>query len=213
MEISRYGESAIRILFGDSIDLDINAQVRKFYFYVKTLAKKEIIDVIPSFRSCIISFDNRLISFAELVHDLREKEQEMNGIDLPDSKTLDIPVEYGGVNGMDMGFVSSYTGLSADEIITIHTATVYTVFAVGFLPGFVYLGPLDPRLCVPRLETPRVRIPEGSVGLAQMQTGIYPFESPAGWRIIGRTNEQLFDYRNEPFSRLQIGDRVKFGQI
>lgn len=213
MEISRYGESAIRILFGDSIDLGINAQVRKYYFGIKNLHKKEIIDIIPSFRSCIISFDNRLISFAELVRTLQEKEKEIYGIDLPDSKTLDIPVEYGGVNGMDMGFVSSCTGLSPEEIIAIHTATVYTVFAVGFLPGFVYLGPLDPRLCVPRLETPRVRIPEGSVGLAQMQTGIYPFESPAGWRIIGRTHEQLFDYRNEPFSLLQIGDRVKFVKI
>jgi KipI family sensor histidine kinase inhibitor len=213
MEISRYGESAIRILFGDSINVDINAQVRKFYFYIKSLAKKEIIDVIPSFCSCIIIFDNRLISFAQLVSDLQEKEQEMNCVDLPDSKILDVPVEYGGVNGSDMGFVSSYAGLSVEEIIAIHTATIYTVFAVGFLPGFVYLGPLDPRLCVPRLETPRVRIPEGSVGLAQMQTGIYPFESPAGWRIIGRTKEQLFNYRNEPFSRLQIGDRVKFGQI
>jgi inhibitor of KinA len=213
MEISRYGESAIRILFGDSIDLDINAQVRKFYFGITNLHKKEIIDIIPSFRSCIISFDNQQISFSQLVFDLREKEKEINGIDLPDSKLLDVPVEYGGVNGQDMGFVSSYTGLSPEEIIEIHTASVYTVFAVGFLPGFVYLGPLDSRLCVPRLETPRVRIPEGSVGLAQMQTGIYPFESPAGWRIIGRTSEQLFDYRNEPFSLLQIGDMVKFVQI
>jgi KipI family sensor histidine kinase inhibitor len=213
MEISRYGESAIRILFGDAIDLDINAQVRKFYFGIKNLRKKEIIDIIPSFRSCIISFNNQQISFTQLVSDLQEKEKEINGIDLPDSKLLDVPVEYGGVNGMDMGFVSSFTGLSTEEIITIHTATVYTVFAVGFLPGFVYLGPLDARLCVPRLETPRLRIPEGSVGLAQMQTGIYPFESPAGWRIIGRTNEKLFDYHNEPYSRLQIGDRVKFVKI
>jgi inhibitor of KinA len=213
MEISRYGESAIRILFGDSINVDINAQVRKFYFYIKTLAKKEIIEIIPSFCSCLIVFDNRLISFARLVRDLQEKEQEMNSVDLPDSETLDVPVEYGGVNGLDMSFVSSYTRLSIEEIIAIHTATIYTVFAVGFLPGFLYLGPLDSRLYVPRLETPRVRIPEGSVGLAQMQTGIYPFESPAGWRIIGRTKEQLFDYRNEPFSRLQIGDRVKFVQI
>jgi len=81
---------------------------------------------------------------------------------------------------------------------------------VGFMPGFPYLGILDRRLYVPRLETPRLRVPEGSVGLAQLQTGIYPFESPAGWRIIGRTDKKLFDYNNEPYSLFQIGDEVRF---
>jgi inhibitor of KinA len=112
-----------------------------------------------------------------------------------------------------MDFVRSHTGLPEDEIIDIHTGVEYTVYAVGFVPGFPYLGTLDPRLNVPRLETPRIRIPGGSVGIAQRQTGIYPFPSPAGWRIIGRTDLSLFDPQKEPHSLLHIGDRVKFIRI
>jgi KipI family sensor histidine kinase inhibitor len=107
----------------------------------------------------------------------------------------------------------SHTGLSEDEIIEVHTAVTYKVFAVGFMPGFPYLGILDQRLYVPRLETPRLRVPEGSVGLAQLQTGIYPFESPAGWRIIGRTDKKLFDYNKDPYSIFRIGDKVRFIRV
>jgi inhibitor of KinA len=109
-----------------------------------------------------------------------------------------------------MTFVRSHTGLTDNEIIDIHTGVVYTVYAVGFVPGFPYLGTLDKRLEVPRLETPRVRISGGSVGIAQRQTGVYPFPSPAGWRIIGRTEVRLFNPQEKPYSLLQIGDKVKF---
>jgi KipI family sensor histidine kinase inhibitor len=141
---------------------------------------------------------------------LRDKEFFIAHIDIPEPKTYEVPVEYGGGSGFDIDFVASHTGLSEDEIIEIHTSVTYKVFAVGFMPGFPYLGILDQRLYVPRLETPRLKVPEGSVGLAQLQTGIYPFESPAGWRIIGRTNKKLFDYNKEPYSVFQIGDKVRF---
>ena len=120
-------------------------------------------------------------------------------------------VMYGGEYGPDMEFICSYSGLAEEDVIEIHTSAVYTVFTVGFLPGFPYMGILDKRLYVPRLETPRLKVPEGSVGLAQLQTGIYPFESPAGWRILGKTETPLFDYRNEPHSLMTIGDTVRFG--
>jgi KipI family sensor histidine kinase inhibitor len=109
-----------------------------------------------------------------------------------------------------MRFVSEYTGLTEEEVIEIHTSSAYTVFMVGFLPGFPYLGPLDKRLYVPRLETPKMKTLEGSVGLAQFQTGIYPFESPSGWRIIGKTSVRLFDPLRQPYSIFQIGDTVRF---
>jgi len=210
MNISRYGEEGIRILFGDKIDLAIHEKVRRYYFFLKSLQLPEITDIIPSFRSCLIVFDRRKASYEALVASLREKEFLMSHVDIPSPKTCEVPVEYGGEKGFDMPFVQSHTGLSEDEIVKIHTSVTYTVFAVGFMPGFPYLGILDTRLHVPRLETPRLRVPEGSVGLAQLQTGVYPFESPAGWRIIGRTDEKFFDYRKEPYSLLQIGDRVRF---
>jgi inhibitor of KinA len=210
MNISRYGEEGIRILFGEKIDLEIHEKVRRYYFFLKFLQFAEITDIVPSFRSCLILFDRRKISYETLTAALREKEYLLARMDVPVPKTCEIPVEYGGEKGFDIPFVSSHTGLTEDEIIEIHTSVTYTVFAVGFMPGFPYLGVLDQRLHVPRLETPRLKVPEGSVGLAQLQTGIYPFESPAGWRIIGRTDKKLFDYSKEPYSLLQIGDKVRF---
>ena len=122
----------------------------------------------------------------------------------------EVPVIYGGEYGPDLEFVSEYCGLTEDEIVEIHTASVYAVFAVGFLPGFPYLGPLDKRLFTPRLEAPRLKVPEGSVGIARLQTGIYPFDSPSGWRIIGKTELRLFDHSKTPPSLLKLGDLVRF---
>ncbi len=210
MNISRYGEEGIRILFGEKIDLEIHEKVRRYYFFLKSHRLEEITDIIPSFRSCLILFDRKKTSYEALTAFLRGKEFLIAHIDIPEPKTHDVPVEYGGKSGFDIDFVASHTGLSEDEIIEIHTSVTYKVFAVGFMPGFPYLGILDQRLYVPRLETPRLRVPEGSVGLAQLQTGIYPFESPAGWRIIGRTKKKLFDYNKAPYSSFQIGDKVRF---
>jgi len=210
MNISRYGEEGIRILFGEKIDLAIHEDVRRYYFFLKSLQLEEITDIIPSFRSCLILFDREKTSYEALTASLRDKKFLIGRIDIPEPRTYDVPVEYGGESGFDIDFVMSHTGLSEDEVIDIHTSVTYKVFAVGFMPGFPYLGILDRRLNVPRLETPRLRVPEGSVGLAQLQTGIYPFESPAGWRIIGRTNKKLFDYNKEPYSLFQIGDEVRF---
>jgi KipI family sensor histidine kinase inhibitor len=210
MNISRYGEEGIRILFGEKVDLEIHERVRRYYFFLKSLQLKEITDIIPSFRSCLILFDRKRTSFEILTAQLQEKEFFIGHVDIPEPKTHEVPVEYGGEDGWDIAFVASYTGLSEDEIVEIHTSVTYTVFAVGFMPGFPYLGILDQRLYVPRLETPRLKVPEGSVGLAQLQTGIYPFPSPAGWRIIGKTNKKLFDCNKEPYSIFQIGDKVRF---
>jgi len=213
MNISRYGEEGIRILFGEKIDLEIHDKVRRFYFFLKSLQLKEIIDIIPSFRSCLILFDTKRTSFEALASSLREKQFILGHVDIPEPMTFKVPVKYGGENSFDIAFVASHTGLSEDEVIEIHTSVTYTVFAVGFMPGFAYLGILDQRLYVPRLETPRVKVPAGSVGLAQLQTGIYPFDSPAGWRIIGKTDKKLFDYKKEPYSIFQIGDKVRFVSV
>ena len=197
-------------MFGDSINLEIHKKVRRFHFFLKSLELKEIIDIIPSFRSCLIHFDGESTSFQKLASFIMEREPAAASVDLPEPKTYEIPVSYGGEFGPDMEFLISHLELSEDEIINIHTSVIYTVFAVGFIPGFPYLGILDRRLSVPRLETPRFKVPEGSVGIAQLQTGIYSFDSPGGWRIIGRTEKKLFNPQEAPYSLLQIGDRIRF---
>jgi inhibitor of KinA len=213
MEIVRYGEDGIRLVFGKGIDFEIHERVRQWYYFVASLDLKGVIDVIPSFRSCLIRFDPEVVSFRTLSAMLAGREGDVDGAEVPPPVTREIPMAYGGAHGPDMDFVCSYSGLTREEVVEIHTSVTYTVFAVGFMPGFPYMGILDRRLYVPRLDTPRLRVPEGSVGLAQLQTGIYPFESPAGWRIIGRTDRTLFDYRAAPYSALHIGDTVRFVSI
>jgi inhibitor of KinA len=210
MNWTRYGEEGIRIVFGNAISADVHEKVRRYYFFLRSLDLQEIIDIIPSFTTCIIHFDSRLTSFDALVSHLQEKEKGLPEIQIPAPVTHIIPVMYGGQYGPDMEFVCSYAGLAADEVVEIHTGTIYTVYAVGFLPGFPYMGTLDKRLFVPRLETPRLKVNEGSVGIAQLQTGIYSFESPGGWRIIGKTDKRLFDHMQEPYSLMKIGDQVRF---
>ena len=200
-------------MFGDSINLEIHAEVRRAYFFLKSLDLKEIIDIIPSFRSCLVHFNSEMTSFQKLATFISGMKPMATAVDLPEPKTYEITVSYGGEFGPDMEFLTSHLKLTEDEIVEIHTSVTYTVFTVGFIPGFPYLGILDRRLSVPRLETPRVKVPEGSVGIARLQTGIYPFDSPAGWRIIGRTDQKLFDPKEEPYSFLQIGDKIRFLRI
>ncbi len=210
MDSSRYGEAGVRILFGNTIDLETSKEIRKFYLYLKSLQQDDIIDIIPSFRSCLIHFNGRSTSYDDFICFLIDKSEEIASFRVPEPMSHEIPVQYGGEYGPDMEFVCSYSGLNEEEVIEIHASTIYTVFAVGFIPGFPYMGTVDRRIYAPRLETPRLKVPEGSVGLAQLQTGIYSFESPAGWRIIGKTNVQLFNSKEEPYSLLQMGDLVRF---
>ena len=210
MEYSRYGEDGVRIIFGNTIEFEINEAIRKYYLFIKSLERREIIDIIPSLRSCLIHYDSRLTSFDGFVSFLREKEKEAHEVKVAEPRTHRISVRYGGEYGPDMEFVCSYSGLAQNEVVEIHSSRIYRVFAVGFMPGFPYMGIVDRRIYVPRLDTPRLKVPEGSIGLAQFQTGIYPFECPAGWRIIGKTNVELFDCRKAPYSLFQIGDLVRF---
>ncbi|HUJ90892.1 MAG TPA: allophanate hydrolase subunit 1, partial [Syntrophorhabdales bacterium] len=179
MRIEPYGENGIRILFGDRIDVDILQQVRTYYSFLKSLDLHGIVEIIPSFVTCFVIFDPRVTSYETLLPAIEKGDGWIPELAPPG--LYEIPVMYGGEYGSDLEFVCEYCGLTEDEVIELHTASVYSVFAMGFLPGFPYLGTLDKRLFTPRLETPRLKVPEGSVGVAQLQTGVYPFESPSGW--------------------------------
>lgn len=212
MEIERFGEQGIRVILGTAVDDRTHEQVRRFFLYIRSLQPPGVIDVIPSFRSCLIHFDRDRADYERLSSLIVKTEREWIEMPLPQPRRFEIPVRYGGDYGPDMDFVCSYSGLSAQEVIEVHSSVTYRVFALGFMPGFPYLGILDRRIYVPRQETPVLKVPQGSVGLAQLQTGIYPFESPAGWRIIGRTMKRLFDHDQEPFSLFNFGDLVRFVQ-
>jgi KipI family sensor histidine kinase inhibitor len=124
-----------------------------------------------------------------------------------------IPVCYGGTFGEDIEDVAAYAGLSIDEVIRRHSAAEYRIYMLGFLPGFAYLGGLDPSIAVPRLETPRIKIPAGAVGIGGSQTGIYPMDSPGGWRFIGRTPVRPYDAGRDPPILYRAGDHIRFVPI
>jgi KipI family sensor histidine kinase inhibitor len=125
-------------------------------------------------------------------------------------RTIEIPVRYGGNDGIDLREVAQASGLSEAETIALHASTNYIVSFVGFLPGFAYLDGLDERLQRPRRAQPRARVPAGSVAIAGTQSAVYPFDSPGGWHLIGRTDARMFDPSREPAALLQPGDRVRF---
>jgi KipI family sensor histidine kinase inhibitor len=128
-------------------------------------------------------------------------------------RVIEIPTRYGGEYGPDLEFVAKHNGLTPDEVVRIHTSQSLRVFMLGFSPGFPYIGPLAPEIAAPRLATPRTLVPAGSVGIAGRQTGIYPSESPGGWRLIGRTDLKLFAPAKDPPALLRPGDYVRFRAV
>lgn len=138
--------------------------------------------------------------------------------ELKDDKTItprlvEIPVCYGGEFGPDLEYVAAFNGLTTEEVIHIHSSGDYLVYMIGFAPGFPYIGGMSEKIATPRRETPRLKIPSGSVGIAGKQTGVYPIETPGGWQLIGRTPLKLFRPDEEPPSLLMAGDKIKFVPI
>ncbi|HAA03790.1 MAG TPA: allophanate hydrolase [Syntrophobacteraceae bacterium] len=207
------GDTGVSIEFGDAIDPAINAGVRRLFLALKSSRPVGVVDLIPTYRSLFIQYDPWRCSFERLL--LLVEGAMREGPDLPasDGLVVEIPVCYGNQHGPDLDELAGFQQLSAEEVIRIHSRPVYTVYMIGFTPGFPYLGGLDERLATPRRKEPRRKVPAGSVGIADRQTGIYPLESPGGWQIIGRTPVRLFDLnRPEPFL-LSPGDRVRFVPI
>jgi KipI family sensor histidine kinase inhibitor len=208
------GDSVAIVEFADRIDERINAQAIFVAGRVERAALAGVRDVVPTFRSVAVYFDplrtdydvlHRLLS-----HAAAEQVADGPGANGRSNALVRIPVRYGGEHGPDLRDVAAFAGLTEAEVIERHATPVYRVFMMGFVPGFPYMGSVDPAIAAPRRSTPRVRVPAGSVGIAGSQTGIYPSETPGGWRLIGHTDLRLFDLsRPEPFL-LKPGDAVEF---
>ena len=207
------GDAALVVEFGDTIDPGTNREVHNLAGRLDSLQIPGLIETIPTYRSLLVSFDPMLATFDDIRRTIEGATEQSDGNAISDSRVVMIPTLYSGDYGPDLEFVAQNAGLTADEVITIHSGTDYLVYTMGFAPGFPYLGGLDGRLATPRLESPRVEIPAGSVGIAEGQTGIYPIASPGGWRLIGRAPLKLFDPYAEPPTVLNAGDYVRFVPI
>jgi inhibitor of KinA len=175
-----------------------------------------VTELVPAFASVTVHYDPARVAagegspYARLAAAVADALAGADDAPPPPAAVVEIPVRYGGAGGPDLDDVARLHGMSADEVVRRHAAGDYVVHMVGFLPGFAYLGGLDPELATPRRAVPRTVVPAGSVGIGGQQTGVYPLDSPGGWHLIGHTALRLFDPRRDPPVLLRAGDRVRF---
>ncbi len=207
------GDSAVNLVISSEISCQTSADVARLAAAVRAQRIPGITDIVPTYCSVMVCYDPLTLTFDELEQNLLCLAQSEGAAYESTSKLVEIPVAYGGVFGPDLNDVAAQAGISPDEVIRIHSSVDYPVAMLGFLPGFPYLSGLDARIHTPRLDTPRTAIPRGSVGIGGQQTGIYPLESPGGWRLIGRTPLLLFDAAGTREIPYAAGDIIRFVPI
>jgi len=207
------GDSSIVIEFGDKIDPELNKKVRFMFLSMIEANIPSVTELIPTYRSLYVQYDPLTTCLEELKKQLLKVISRLDEVTFPPPRTVEIPTLYGGDYGPDLELVAEHNKLTPDEVVKIHTSMDYLVYMIGFTPGFAYLGGMSNMIATPRLETPRLKVPAGSVGIAGEQTGIYPIESPGGWNIIGKTPIKLFNIKTDPPSTLQSSDYVRFVKI
>ena len=204
------GDSALTVEFGKEINPEINAAIRAFNNTAINARIDGVVETVPTYCSLTVYYEPNVIRCGELISRLEDIIGDLRVDSAAPSRVLELPVLYGGEMGPDIEFVAEHTHKTQDEIIEMHSAPEYLIYMLGFTPGFTYLGGLHPDLATPRLKTPRVHIPAGSVGIAAQQTGVYPIASPGGWQLIGRTPVRLYDPGREIPILPKAGDYIKF---
>jgi inhibitor of KinA len=207
------GDTGLSVEFADGIDRLVNDRVQRLFRHLRAKSFPGIVDLNPTYRSLIIQYRPWECSFENLVLLVEEALKAPDEGRFRAADPVRIPVCYGGIYGPDLDEVAAFHGMSPEKVVRLHVAPKYYVYMIGFTPGFPYLGGLDERLFTPRKKEPRKRVPAGSVGIADRQTGIYSIDSPGGWQLIGRTPLSLFDRkRPDPFL-LNPGDILLFVPI
>lgn len=210
MQFEYASDQALLIRFGDEIGPGVHRQVRKLLRSLEQDRLPGVWNLHPAYCSLLLRFDPCRVDHEELEHLIRERAAQVDQIDLPPPETVEIPVQYGGEDGPDLESLAALHGMNVDEVVRVHSEAVYTVYFLGFVPGFAYLGGMPEMLATPRRAAPRKRVEAGSVGIGGNQTGVYPFATPGGWQIIGRTALPMFQAGRESMSLLEIGDEVRF---
>jgi len=210
-----FGEAALVVEFADVISPEINRRVLALNNAISKARLRGVVELVPTYRSLLVRYDSLKTSYEQLVFLIKDLQEIVGGnlLDETASRRIVVPVVYGGEYGPDLGYLARLHGLSEKQVISLHSNRDYRVYMLGFVAGFPYLGDVADEIATPRLETPRLKVAAGSVGIAEKQTGIYPCEAPGGWRIVGRTSLRLFDPLHEPPALLSPGDRVRFQPI
>ena len=208
--IAPLGDSALLVQLADEIDIAVNQKIHTLAALINVAPLEGVTETVPAYGTLLVHYDPLAISDAQLGEWLREKVEQLGQAHSKKPRQITVPVQYGGEYGVDLGSVADFHHLSVEQVMKIHTGRSYIVYMMGFTPGFPYMGKLDDGIITPRLETPRTRVPAGTVAIAGFQTGIYPIDSPGGWRLIGYTPLRLFDPQAELPFLFSPGDEVKF---
>jgi KipI family sensor histidine kinase inhibitor len=206
-------DQSLLVSFGHEITLENHQRVAKLLRLLQSQPIDGIRNLHPAYCSLLIKFGALELDHDELRTRLLPYLARLDDAPLATPRQIEIPVCYGGEFGPDLNDVATIHGISPVQVIDLHSSPAYLVYFLGFAPGFAYLGGLPEALATPRLHTPRAKIPQGSLGIGGKQTAVYPFATPGGWRLIGRTPLAMFRHDQASISLLQIGDRVKFRPI
>lgn len=211
-----FGESAILVEWPQEISKDVLNDIRVFVSKIEKENVEQILELNFIYHSLLVIYKSSKISFSVLKKELHRiyNDEFIVIMNLKKTNTVwEIPVCYDLEFGIDLPFLSIEKNLSIEKIISIHSQAIYTVFGIGFLPGFLYLGGLSEKIHCPRRDTPRMEVPKGGVSIGGNQTGIYPQTSPGGWHIIGKTPVSMFNINREIPCFINPGDQIKFKPI
>ena len=211
LSFQAFGDAALLINFKQRIDPQVNKKVLQWHQAITAAQLPGVTYCSPAYCSLTVGYQIDTINYQDLCSAIKalDVEQALQS----QSKSIRVPVCYESELAPDMNELSQQTGLTAKEIVTLHTAQTYHVYMIGFLPGFAYMGKVVEQLECKRKETPRIKVPAGSVGLAGLQTGIYPSEAPGGWQIIGQTPWEIFNPKSQSPCKFQPGDQVTFYSV
>ena len=207
------GENALIAYLGEETSPLVSAQVQAAALAVEGALGSDLVDLVPSYASLLIIYDPLRTDHLSVAHRVREAVANSVGTGASEGRTVVLPVYYHPEVGEDLPALAERAGLSTDEVVALHSGGEYRVYAIGFAPGFAYLGQVDERIAAPRLATPRQKVPRGAVAIADRQTAVYPAVSPGGWNLIGRCPVRMFDPQAEPIMPVQVGDIVRFEAI
>lgn len=213
IDIIPAGENALMVYFADHLSPEVADRVQRAVTILEPALGEELLDLVPSFASLMVIYDLYRIDFDTLAAQIGSLLDSPREAGSGTSNLVELPVYYSAEAGPDLEALARRARLTTDEVVALHQAREYRVYAIGFAPGFAYLGEVDERIAAPRLATPRVRVRRGSVGIAGRQTAVYPADSPGGWNLIGLCPLRMFSLHADPPMPVQVGDRVRFRAI
>jgi KipI family sensor histidine kinase inhibitor len=205
------GDAALSVEFGSEIDPRLNARVLELDARLQS-SSDGIVETVPTYRSLLVHYDPTVTDFESLKAAVLEASRDLSD-ELRQGRLWEVPVVYGGAFGIDLDEVAAVHALTPAQLIEKHAAPVYRVYMLGFVPGFAYLGGLDPTIATPRRETPRSRTPAGTISIGGIQALVASIEAPSGWHLLGRTPVRSFMPRRDPVFLFEAGDRVRFRPI